>query len=82
MPRCGLCSARGRATKRKVTAIVYIAWTVNERCQSQERDMSHPRLVCDVCDGTGHEVDAGGCPSDCHLCEGSGFLDDFDEDEE
>lgn len=27
---------------------------------------------CDVCDGTGVAVDAGGCPIDCHLCEGAG----------
>lgn len=30
---------------------------------------------CDVCDGTGTELDAGGWPTECHLCEGAGRFD-------
>lgn len=37
-------------------------------------------LMCDVCDGSGQELDAGGWPVDCHLCEGTGFLDWDDDD--
>lgn len=40
-----------------------------------------PDIKCDVCEGTGQETDDGGWPVDCHLCDGSGFL-DWDEGED
>lgn len=30
---------------------------------------------CDACEGDGYELDAGGLPIDCHLCEGAGGFD-------